>query len=64
MLRLGEVGLNAIVGRAPALTNGESSSAPAGGSALSVAVAAPAANPLAVALPTAPKVITISPRSR
>ena len=57
----GEVGLNAVDGRAPAAANGEISSTPAGGCELSVAVAAPAGSPVSVAVCTELNVMTIRP---
>ena len=56
--------MKAIDDRAPAVTKGEISSAPAGGWEVSVAVVAPLGRPVAVADATVAKVITIRPFSR
>src|SRR4029077_4063955 len=62
-LCLGEVGLNGVAERTPALANGDSSTTPAGGWEVSVAVAAPAGSSEAVATATGANVTTTSPCS-
>ena len=61
---MGEVALKLTVGRESALTKGESSSTPAGGLEVRVALEAPAGNPAWLATPTVANVTTTRPCSR